>query len=237
MILAGHQPEYLPYLGFCHKAMSVDIFMIVDHVQYGKKQFQNRNRIHANHGSAGWALLTVPVITHDRFEQRICDVEINNTTDWNEKHFKSIYFAYKGSAFFQDYISLLEDIYKQKWTKLALLNETLIKAIFQAMGINVKMAKSSDLLIEGKKTEMLINMCRQVGADGYLSGQGGKHYVNEEEFTKVGLTHQFLEFNHPVYRQKFKPFIPYMSSIDLLFNCGPQSKEIILAAQTPKQLS
>lgn len=227
MILAGHQPEHLPYIGFFHKIMHADIFMLVDHVQYTKKTFQNRNKIRNAHGSNGWTWLTVPVTTRGKFTQRICDVEINNESDWRDKHFKSIYYAYKGTPFFDDYIPLFDKIYSKKWAMLSELNETLIKTILKTLDINIKIIKSSSYNIQGKKTDMLINMCKAVDVDGYLSGQGGKNYVNETEFKNAGLSHDFLEFEHPIYQQKYKPFVPYMSIIDLLFNCGNKTKEII----------
>lgn len=222
MILAGHQPEYLPYIGFFYKAMCADVFMLVDHVQYAKKTFQNRNKIRTAHGSDGWAWLTVPVVTHDKFTQKICDVKINNELNWRDTHFKSIFYAYKNTPFFDDYIPIFEKIYSQEWENLAELNETIIKNIIKIIGIEIKIVKSSDYNINGEKTDMLIDMCKKTGADGYLSGQGGKNYVDESKFKEEGLSHQFCEFNHPFYQQKFKPFIPNMSIIDFLFNCGAQ---------------
>lgn len=227
MIIAGHQPEYLPYAGFIFKAMSADVFVLVDHIQYGKKQFQNRNKIRTANGSDGWAWLTVPVITHGKFEQKICEVKINNESNWRNKHFKSIYYSYKNTPFFENYIPLFEKIYSQKWEMLVELNKAIIETIFEILDVKIKIIKSSDYNIIGQKTEMLIDMCKKIGANGYLSGQGGKLYVDELMFKKAGLSHQYCEFEHPIYHQKFKPFIPCMSVIDILFNCGPESFKII----------
>ncbi len=158
MILVGHQPEYLPYVGFVLKAMSSDIFMLVDHIQYGKKQFQNRNKIRTAHGSNGWSWLTVPVITHGKFDQKICEVEIDNGLNWEDKHFKSIYYSYKGTPFFENYIPLFEKIYSQEWKMLVELDEILIRTIFGILDIKTKIVKSSDFNIVGEKTDMLIDM-------------------------------------------------------------------------------
>lgn len=234
MIIAGHQPEYLPYLGLICKAMQADVFVFVDHNQYGKKQFQNRNRIRTSNGSSGWIWLTVPVITHGRFNQKIKDVLINNKLKWREKHFRSICYSYKGTPFFENYIPLFEKIYLQEWEKLEDLNEAILRVIFKILDRDVNIMKTSDYNIVGEKTDMLLDMCKKIGADGYLSGQGGKLYVDESKFKKAGLSHQYCEFKHPVYKQKFKPFVPSMSSIDLLFNCGPESKEIILRSDERK---
>lgn len=227
MIITGHQPEYLPYLGLICKIMHADVFVFVDNTQYGKKQFQNRNRIRTSNGSDGWIWLTVPVITHGRFNQKIKDVFINNKLKWREKHFKSIYHSYKGTPFFENYIHFFEKIYSQKWEKLVDLNEAVLRTIFTILDTDIKIIKNSDYDIIGEKTDMLLDMCKKIGAQGYLSGQGGKLYVDESKFKKAGLSHQYCEFKHPVYEQKFKPFVPNMSSIDLLFNYGPKSKQII----------
>lgn len=227
MIIAGHQPEYLPYIGLICKAMHADVFVFSDHLQYGKKQFQNRNRIRTADGLDGWTWLTVPVMTHDRFNQKIKDVVINNTLPWEKKHFKSIYYSYKGTPFFEQYIYLFEKIYLQKWEKLEDLNEAILRVIFKILDTKITIMKTSDYDIIGEKTEMLLDMCKKIGAEGYISGQGGKLYVDEPKFKQAGLFHQYCEFSHPVYHQKFKPFMPNMSVIDLLFNEGPKSKEII----------
>jgi len=232
MIIAGHQPEYLPYIGLIYKAMKADVFVLVDHIQYGKKQFQNRNRIRTAHGADGWTWLTVPVITHNKIEQKIYNVRINNDLNWREKHFKSIYYSYNGAPFFKEYISLFKKVYSKKWEILEDLDETIIKLIFKILDTKIKIVRSSDYDISGKKTDMLIDMCKKIGASGYLSGPGGKLYVEEAKFKEAGLSHQYSEFKHPIYEQRFKPFVPNMSVIDLLFNCGPKSKEIILDRET-----
>lgn len=231
MILAGHQPEYLPYIGFFYKVMRCDKFIFVDHIQYAKKTFQNRNRIRTAHGSKGWTLLTVPCITHGRFYQRICDVEIDNNLNWQENHWKCITLAYKKTPYFENYKGSFEEIYTQKWTRLAKLNETIINYISKELNINVEVFKSSNYNFVGKSTDLLIEMCKAIGVDTYLSGQGGRAYIEENKFKEANLKHEFCEFKHPIYQQRFKPFVPYMSIIDMLFNCGDKTAEIIKNAQ------
>lgn len=235
MILVGHQPEYLPYIGFFHKAAQADKFIFVDHVQFLKKSFQNRNKIRTAPGSDGWTWLTVPVITNSKRFQKINEVEIDNSTHWNEKHWKTIYLNYKKAPFFNEYKDFFEQLYAKKWGKLADLNEEIICYLFEKLGINIPVYKSSDYNFNGAKTDLLIEMCRELKADTYLSGVGAKEagYVMEEEFKKRGPSHIFSDFQHPIYGQKFKPFIPYMSIIDLLFNHGEMSKQIIRNSGQP----
>lgn len=229
MILAGHQPEYLPYIGFFAKVARADMFIFVDHVQFLKKSFQNRNKVRVAPGSGGWAWLTVPVITVGKRFQKINEVEIDNSTRWGEKHWKTISLNYKKTPYFSDYKGYFEELYAKKWVKLVDLNEEIIRFLFKVFDINIPIFKSSDYDFKGAKTDLLIDMCRELKADTYLSGVGAKAdgYVEEEKFKGQGLSHIFSSFKHPEYRQTFKPFIPFLSVIDLLFNYGEDSKEII----------
>lgn len=234
MILAGHQPEYLPYLGFFYKAAKADKFIFVDHVQFQKKGFkneffQNRNRIRTAPGLNGWTWLTIPVISKGKRWQNINEVEINNSTRWSEKHWKTIYLNYKNSPFFNDYKDFFEQLYAKQWAKLADLNEEIIRYLLEKFDIKVPVYKSSDYSFNSAKTDLLIEMCQKLKADTYLSGVGAKAvgYVLEEEFKKQGFNHIFSDFKHPVYPQKYKPFVANLSAIDLLFNCGPESAKII----------
>lgn len=228
MILSGHQPEYLPYIGFFYKMAKADKFILVDHVQFVKKNFQNRNRIRTAQGSDGWTWLTVPVITHGKRYQRIDEVEIDNSTSWGKKHWKTIFLNYKKAPFFNMYSDFFEKLYSKKWQKLADLNKNIIYYLKGELNIKTPIVKSSDYDFKKTKTELLIEMCKKIGADTYLSGSGGKIYVKEENFKKNNLKHIFSDFEHPIYSQAFKPFISNLSVIDLLFNYGPKSLDIIL---------
>lgn len=220
MILAGHQPEYLPYIGFFDKVARADKFILVDHVQYLQKSFQNSNRIRTAPGLEGFTWLTVPVVTHDRRYQNINEVEIDNSMNWGKKHRKTIYLNYKNTPFFKDYHDFFEKLYQKEWVKLSDLTETVIYYLVKQLGIKTPICRSSDYKFSGKKTDLLIEMCQALGADTYLSGNGARAYVEAEKFKAQGLNHLFSDFQHPVYPQKYQPFIPNMSVIDLLFNRG-----------------
>lgn len=242
MILAGHQPEYLPYLGYIYKIAKADKFILVDHIQYLQKSFQNSNRVRTAPGPEGFTWLTVPVVTHDRRYQKINEVEIDNSTAWGKKHWKTIYLNYKKTPFFSEHEDFFENLYLKKWTILADLTETIIYYLVKQFCIKTPIVKSSDYNFKEKKNDLLIEMCRQFKADTYLSGSGvrnyadegktekaiiKKSYVDEEKFKANGLNHIFSDFHHPVYAQKYQPFIPNLSVIDLLFNCGKESIKII----------
>ena len=225
MILAGAQPDYLPYIGFFHKMSNCDSYMIVDHVQFSKKVFQNRNRIK---GKNGIILLTVPVLTKNKFEQPIKDVLINNQVNWQKKHFRSITLNYQNATYYDDFRDFFEKIYSEKWNKLIELNEYIIRYIAKLLEIDLPIQKSSEFNFVGKKTDLLIEMCQKTNADIYLSGEGGRAYVDDTKFKKNNLKNYFTNFKHPIYKQLSEPFIPKMSTIDLLLNYDLKtSKKII----------
>jgi|SRR3989344_3094677 len=226
MIISAHQPEYLPYLGFFYKMAKADTFILSDHLQFtqSSQDFFNRNKIRT---SQGWAWLTVPVITSGKGYQKINEVEIDNSTHWGRKHWKLIYFNYKRTPFFSRYSGFFEKLYAKKWQKLVDINEQIIYYVQKELGINTTLIKSSDYDFKGKKTDLIIELCKKFKTDTYLSGVGGKNYMDLELFKKNNVKYVFSDFTHPVYLQRFKPFIENLSVIDLLFNCGPESLEII----------
>ncbi len=224
MILVGHQPEYIPYIGFFQKVGRADHFIIVDHVQFARKDFQNRNYIR---DQSGRLLLTVPVLTKSRFEQPINEVEIDPRAPWARKHWRSIYLSYKNAPFFKDYADDLQAVYESHWVKLSHLTAELIKLILHWLDIDIPVSLSSELEIREKKTAMLIEMCGKVGADTYISGQGARDYIDLPALGEAGIRHFFCRFEHPVYPQMHGEFLPNLSALDLLFNCGGRANEIL----------
>ncbi len=228
LFVAGHQPHYLPWIGYFNKIYQSDIFCLVDSIQFEKKWFQNRNKIRTNNGEV---TLIVPVKTSGRYYQNICEVEIDNNLPWQYKHWKTITLAYKKAPYFDRYAPFFEEVYKKEWKMLVDLNEYITRGMLDFFNIKKEMLRTSQLKTEGKKTDLLIDICKKTYADGYLSGTGGAHtYVQEESFKKAELLHAFQKFNHPVYPQIHGGFVPRMAAIDLLFNCGPQSGNIIKQA-------
>ena len=225
MILTGHQPEYLPYIGFFNKIMLADKFVLVDHVQFNKKNWQNRNKIRTKDG---WIWLTVPVLSKSLFNQPINEVRINNEINWREKHWKSIYLNYHKAPYFKEHALFFEHVYSFDWEKVVNINESIIRYILKVLNIDIEICKSSELKIEGKKSDLIVDMCKALNADSYLSGEGAKDYIDENKFKESNIRNYFREMTPPVYTQQFMSFEPYMSVIDLLFNYGnEQSRNMI----------
>ena len=226
MILTAHQPVYLPWLGLFHKIALSDTFVHFDQVQYLPKDYMNRNKIKTTSGPI-W--LTVPVMRKGYRDLKTSEIQINNSMDWQKKHLKSIIFNYKNSTFFEKYIPYFEEVYSKKWNYLTELNESMLKWFLKQLGINIKFEKASDYNFEGVKSELVLNMTKKLNATHYIFGSLGKDYANENEFLNSGVKPIFQNYNHPSYSQLHGDFIPNLSILDLLFNSGPNSLEIIMS--------
>ncbi|MBI1829453.1 MAG: WbqC family protein [Thaumarchaeota archaeon] len=231
MILTAHQPVYLPWLGLFHKIALADKFVFFNEVQYLPKDWMNRNKIKT---PAGEIWLTVPVLRKGYRDMNTSEIEINNDTDWKRKHLKSILINYKKAPYFGKYFNFLEETYSKDWRYLADLNEHMLKWFLEQLGIDIVFVKASDFKFQGAKSELVLDMCKQIGADLYIFGSLGKEYAKVEDFKKHGIQLIFQEYKHPVYPQMHDNFIPNLSVIDLLFNCGPNSLDIIMSNNITK---
>ena len=173
-------------------------------------------------------MLTVPVLIKGRFNQKIYDVMIDISQKFETKHFNSIWSNYKKSRYFEFLVVELEEIYKNEINKLVDLNIRLIEWLSSKLGINTKFVYSSQLDTDGSKTELLVNICKIINADHYISPAGSKEYIDQNNlFIKSGIKLSYQNYKHPTYSQLYGDFIPYMSVIDLLFNEGKKSLELI----------
>lgn len=224
MILSVHQPQYLPWLGYFDKIDKSDAFVFLDKAQYKKREYQNRNKIRTRDG---WTWLTVPVISKGRYNQKIYEVEIGNAIDWQASHWNSLKASYNKAAYFKDYLDFFEEVYTSKWNKLAKLNVYIIKYLLVCLNINTPLYYESDLKTTNQGTERIAEICKKLGADTYLSGIGGKAYLDESLLSQEGIKLAYQDFYHPQYRQQYDGFEPYMAAIDLLFNHGKDSLQIL----------
>ena len=226
MILTAHQPVYLPWLGLFHKIALADHFCIFDVAQYQKKDFNNRNKIKT---SSGPIWLTVPVESKNHFEKRIDDIKIINN-GWNRKHFKSIDLAYKKAPFYKNYIDEIESLLvNAQYETLSELNYAVLLFSLETLKIKVPITRASELSIEGAKSDLVLDMCKKLGAEVYIFGALGKDYADVNSFLDEGVSPWFQDYAHPVYPQQHGKFEPYMSILDLFFNMGPDSLEVLMS--------
>jgi hypothetical protein len=173
--------------------------------------------------------LSVPVESKDHFAKKLCDIKIVNN-GWNKKHFKSIDLAYRKAPFYVDYIGELEAILLGKtYTYLAELNFATLDFGLKSLGIDVPIVTASAYQFQGSKSELVLDMCKKLGADHYVFGAQGKNYADIESFSASGIRAVFQDYQHPVYPQLHGDFEPYMSVIDLLFNVGRGSFDVLMS--------
>lgn len=229
MIVSINQPAYLPWLGYFHRIAVSDVHVVLDHVQFEKNSFTNRNKVRT---ADGWCWLTVPVRTAGKFgDLPINRIEIDNEKPWGRKHWSTLRLNYARAPYFQDHARFFDDIYQRSWTKLSDLVIEVTRYLLDTFGIQTKLIFSSQLAIAGKKEELLLNLCRELGATEYLSGPLGRNYLRQEVFHSHAISVRYDDYQHPTYPQAYSGFEPFMAAIDLLFNVGPGSLAVITKAQ------
>lgn len=229
MRVAILQPSYLPWLGFFEQMSHSDKFVLLDDVQYTRRDWRNRNRIRVKEG---WAWLTVPVLQKSKFSQSLLETRIDNSVSWRKKHLESLRQHYCKAPFFEKYFPRCQQVYEKDWTFLFDLCQETIHLLKEEIGIDTPLLRSSEMKTCGEKTQRLISICRELGATHYLSGEAASDYIEEEDFTSQGIELEYQKYQHPVYPQRYPGFEPYLSTIDLLFNCGEQSLNILKQCET-----
>ena len=226
MILTAHQPVYLPWLGLFHKIALAEQFCIFDIAQYQKKDFNNRNKIKTHTGPI-W--LSVPVESKDHFSKTLAQIRIINN-GWNRKHFTSIDLAYRRAPYYREYIGELEEILVARtYDHLADLNRATLEFGLRALNIKTPMVTATDFEFRGQKSDLVLDMCKQLGANTYIFGAQGRNYADVAAFAAAGIDARFQDYQHPTYPQQHGAFEPYMSVIDLLFNVGPESANFLMS--------
>jgi WbqC-like protein len=220
-VVAVHQPNYLPYLGFFQKMAAVDLFVLYDTAKFSRNGLTNRNKIKTPTG-VQW--LTVPV--RRSRGQPIKEVEIASPV-WAKKHLKSLQANYQSAPYFSSYFSDLRHVLAKDWTQLSDLNTALIETIRQWLRIDTKIVSSSALSSppSDDATDKIIHFTSVSGGSVYLSGPSGKNYLRPEMFAKVAL--RVSEFAARPYPQLYGGFQPNLSSIDAIFNCGERTRELL----------
>jgi len=225
LIIASHQPNFIPWPGFFYKLLNADVLVLLDDVQFPLgTSWVNRNRL-KNAEGAFW--LTVPVWKTGKGKQLIKEVEICNEKDWQRKHYRSLIHAYKNAPYFREHLDFFEQIYQQKWNRLLDLNLTILDYLLAALGIDQRPILSSSLNLTSKGVELLIQICEKLGAHSYIALSTSKNHINEEAFRQRGINVKYIKFKPPIYPQLWGDFLPNLSIVDLLLNCGPKALDII----------
>lgn len=218
MVLTAHQPTYLPWLGTFHKILLADKFCFFDIAQYQKKEWDNRNKIYTHNG-AQW--LSVPVKSSNHFSKTVGTIEINNETLWAQKQYKTIFLNYKNHPYFELHKPFLEEMYlNTQWERLVDLNVFFYKYVLKLLQKDIPLVMASDYDFQGQKSDLVLDMCKKLGASTYIFGGEGENYADKKSFEDAGIKLVFQEYNHPVYKQyrNKNEFISHLSILDLMMN-------------------
>jgi hypothetical protein len=219
------QPTYLPWSGYFDLVDQADVFVLLDSVQFDRRSWQQRNRIKTAQGEL---MLTVPVRSKGRFDQRIADVEIDAERRFADTHVRSVRLAYARAPHAARFLDAWEAVVRRGHARLADLNAELIAWLRDALGLQTPLVRSSSLDVSGKRVELLVDVCRAVGADHYLSPAGSRGYIEENDLFAVhGIALRYQAYRAPRYRQLHGEFIPSLSVLDLLLNEGDGSLAVI----------
>ena len=225
-----HQPDFLSYLGFFHRFLQADVYIALDCVQFVKntsKSWQNRDKIKTPQGEK-W--LTVPV-QKTAIDTKINEVRLAVSSDWRKDHLQLLRENYCKAKYFSEIFPHIERLYSYQCDKMIDFNLESIKLLLKLFDIKIDIMLASGLNPNGKSNELLVDILTKAGCDTYLSGAGAKAYYDPASFKRAGIKVVWQEFNHPVYPQLHGEFVQYLSSIDLLFNCGvEQSRQILRSA-------
>ena len=213
---------YFPYPGIFNKMKSADIFVFLDDAQYSDGYYYNRNKIKTQKGVL---MLTVPLLKS--LGQKLNEIRIVTNIKWQKKHLKSIYANYSKADYFSSYIDFFEEIYSTHWEKLHDLNMKTMLYMVEALDINTQFYLSSELTSESTGTQRIIDICKALDADTYLSGISGNDYLDQKVFKKNNVKLEYQRYASKEYKQLWGDFIPNLSVIDLLFNLGDKAKEFI----------
>ncbi|MDF2540692.1 MAG: hypothetical protein K0S47_410 [Herbinix sp.] len=215
MILAIHQPDYIPYPGYFYKIAHSDCFVFLDDAQFSNEGFSHWNRIKS---PGGELRLKIPV--KQTLGDKINEVLTKDTLGWKEKHISLLRQNYSKARFFDEILTDYKQLLHPEYQTIADLNIAIIMKISEKLGIATRFERSSTLELKAKKEERVIDLCTQFGAQVYLSGNGAKVYQKEEHFTSRGVALQYSKYQPITYEQLWGEFIPNLSILDYLFHYG-----------------
>jgi hypothetical protein len=226
-LVAIHQPNFFPWLGYFDKLARADVFILLDDVQFPKKggTWVNRVRLLVN-GEPGW--VTVPVVRSYRGVREIREMRIDEQKPWRRKLLATIQASYARAAHYQEVMPLLSELIGNPTDDLFEYNRSSVVALAEALGLTTELTLSSSLGATSQATERLVELVRAVDGDGYLSGGGVAGYQEDEQFAEAGIELVWQDFQPPAYPQLEDVTVPGLSVIDALLNCGFQGARPLL---------
>jgi hypothetical protein len=224
-VLVAHQPAYLPWCGYFSRLADVSRLVLLDHVQFSERGRQHRNVILGTAGTPAW--LTVPVLR--RFGQPISEVRVDNARPWARTHWRTLRQAYGRAPYWDDYAGQLAALYGRPWTWLTDLDIAMTRLLLDGFGLDVQVVRSTALRPAGARTGMLADLCRLTATRVLRVGTGATSYLDHAQLAATGISVEVTTYASPPYPQRWQPFTPGLSALDLLLNCGPRAAGILRA--------
>lgn len=228
-VVVIHQPDFMPYIGFFHRLLHADLFILLDHVQFvsgSSRSWMNRDKIKTAQGEK-WLTVSVEKAPRDT---AINQIELSVGVDWRKDNLRLLEQNYRKAPYYTELMPEIERLYAQPFHTLRDFNMASIEMLMDMLDVRIPWLWSSCLNPAGKKNELLVDLLEKVSATHYFSGVGARDYYDPEPFAKAGIEMIWQDFAHPLYPQQFGEFIPYLSSIDMIFNCGRERSREILRA-------
>ncbi|GAC1658644.1 MAG: WbqC family protein [Candidatus Elarobacter sp.] len=230
------QPSYIPWRGYFDLVDRADVFVFYDDVQYDKHGWRNRNRVKTASGAA-W--ITVPVHASGAVESGtpICEIAVDHRRDWVRAHLETLRHAYRRQPFYARYAPLIASILERRHERLADLTIELTIAIARELGSAARFVRSSELALQGRKNDRLLDVLQRIGATRYISGPSARSYIDSDLFAQAGIELEFAEYDYPGYAQAHPPYEPAVSIVDTLFALGPETIGNIRARRSREALT
>jgi hypothetical protein len=217
MVVSIHQPDYISYLGYFYKISKSDVFVFLDDCQFSNDNMHHWNRIKTPQGECR---LKIPVEQH--LGDLIKDVRTRDELGWKEKHLKTIEMNYSRAKYFGDFFPAFRELLSAHYDSLASMNTAINTEIAHRFGFTAKMLNSSELGLDTVREQRVIDIVKLLGGDTYISGHGAKAYQVDEHFEQNGIKLVYTDYTPIEYTQQWKKagFLPCMSVLDYIFNCG-----------------
>lgn len=222
-----HQPDFLPYLGFFDRLLHADIYVVLETAQYVSRGWMNRDKIKTPTGEK-WFTVGVKKAPQTT---RIKDIFLFEEDSWKKNNLGLFHDNYRKAPFYHEIMPYIQKLYSVDYKMFWEFSFASIKMLIELFGIDIEIVFSSDLNPQGKNNNMIVDIMNKLGVRTYLSGTGAADYYDSSVYEQAGIKVIWQDFKHPVYPQQFGEFIPYLSSIDLLFNCGIEKSRKILRGE------
>jgi len=222
-----HQPDFLPWLGYFHRLLKADLFIALDHVQFvtgTSRSWTHRDMIKTPQG-AKWLSLRVQKAP---FGTPIRDILLAPGTDWRQDSLNLVRENYRKCPFFDEVFPKLEQLYARPDQTMAEMNLASLDLLEDLLDVKTPRLISSQMSPQGTSTVMLVDLLKKAGATRYISGLGARAYLNENLLREAGIELVWQGFEAPVYPQLHGAFVPMLSSIDALLNCGTDGTRKLL---------